>query len=182
MKLKSRNGLLTWALVIMVVVNLATIGTLLYNRYKSPVPAVVPGKSQTELESAKFSGRYFRERLGLSQEQMKQFAEFNPEFRQQVQKIHAELSALRIQMLEEMSAVTVDTSRLNQLSDSIGSQHALLKKVTFEYFLDLRKVCEPDQQEKLEALFREMFAGDGQMSHEGRGGPYGNQYGRRNRN
>jgi len=175
---------LIWAVIVLAVLNLATISSIIYHRYR-PMESVVTdsqGQVQASDESIRYSGRFFREQLNLSREQMNWFSEYNPVFRQQIQQINAELSRKRYQMLEEMSASKSDTLKLNQLSDTIGILHASLKKVSFEYYLSLKQICDPDQQAKLELLFSEMFAGDEHMQNSGRGGPYGRQYGRRNRN
>ena len=175
---------LIWAVVILAVLNLATIFSLIYHRYQSIEPDITDsaGNVQTSGESIRYSGRFFRERLNLSRDQMDWFSEYNPVFRRQIQQINAELVEKRYQMLEEMSAVESDTLKLNQLSDSIGILHASLKKVSFDYYLSLKQICDPDQQAKLELLFSEIFAGDEHMRNSGGGGPYGRQYGRRNRN
>ena len=58
-------------------------------------------------------------------------------------------------MLSEMAADNYDTIRLNTLSDSIGYLHADLKKVTYKYYLDIKNICDQQQQQKLEQLFAE---------------------------
>ena len=168
----------------MAVLNLATIFSVIYHRYQSVEPTITDsaGNVQASDESIRYSGRFFREQLNLSREQMDWFSENNPVFRRQIQQINAELVKKRYQMLDEMSADESDTLKLNQLSDSIGTLHASLKKVTFDYYLSLKQICDPDQQAKLEVLFSDMFAGDEHMRNSGGGGPYGRQYGRRNRN
>ena len=82
-------------------------------------------------------------------------------------------------MLVEMSAVNSDTTRLNALSDSIGQLHSDLKKITYRYYLEIKGICSPDQQRKLEQIFGEMFTNDSQLGSPGSGGPRGRQQGRR---
>jgi Spy/CpxP family protein refolding chaperone len=97
-----------------------------------------------------------------------------------VQGIHVELADLRRLMLQEMSAKNSDTIKLNQLSDSIGLLHAKLKRLTYRYYLDMKDISTPEQQEKLEILFSGIFTRDIQMGRYGRGGPpAGRRQGRR---
>ena len=83
-----------------------------------------------------------------------------------------------------MSANNSDTAKLNLLSDSIGDMHASLKKLSYEYYLDIKNICDEDQKEKLEIVFSEMFSGDEIMAGQGRGKQgqgqgRGNQFGRK---
>ena len=97
---------------------------------------------------------------------MKMFSEFNPEFRQKVMAINRNLEIKRKEMLAEMSKKNCDTNRLNLLSDSIGYLHAGLKKQTYLYYMNFKRICNEEQQEKLEQLFGEMFSSDVQMEPE----------------
>jgi len=170
-----------WAIVALAVLNLTTILTIIYSRSQNGQVNAVPetGIIQSENASARFSGRYFRDQLGLNNEQMSRFKEFNPGFRQHVRDININLVHLRQQMLEEMSAPDSDTSKLDLLSDSVGYLHADLKKLTYRYYLDFKKICNKQQKEKLDQLFGEMFATDIHTGQYGPGGPYGRGRGRR---
>ena len=77
-----------------------------------------------------------------------------------------------------MTAEKCDTIRLNTLSDSIGILHSNLKKATYKYYIDIKNICDTQQQEKLEQLFGGMFAGDGRMGKYGKGGQQGRRRGR----
>ena len=135
-----------------------------------------------ESASAKFSGRYFRDHLGFNQQQMNRFVEFNPAFRRQIMHINTELAGQRRRMLLEMSTGTSDTSKLNQLCDSIGHLHASLKKYTYKYYLDIKNICDKQQKVKLGQMFDEMFAGDMPAGHPGKGRPMGRRSGRNTNN
>jgi hypothetical protein len=110
---------------------------------------------------------------------MTTFVEFNPAFRENVRNINMDLNLFRQEMLSEMAAEKCDTIRLNTLSDSIGTLHANLKKVTYKYYIDLKKICDQQQQERLKQLFGGMFVTDIQTGQHGKGGPYGRGRGRR---
>lgn len=184
MKTENKRSWMVWVIAVLVVMNLTTILTVLYNRSKlsedKEVSAPAPG--MTESSSIKYSGRYFREVLGLSMEQMKKFAEFNPEFRQKVKAINWDLADKRHDMLNEMAKKGCDTNRLNALSDSIGYLHATLKKSTYMYYLSFKNICNQEQQKKLEQLFDEMFNADTPMGRNGMDVRGGRRFGISNNN
>lgn len=171
---------MVWAIVILAAMNIATVMTIVYNRYQTDKEET-PGQNNqvsSESNSIQYSGRYFREQLNLSSSQMEKFVEFNPVFRQQAMTINYELNRLRQQMLTEMTTEHNDTLTLNALADSIGYLHADLKKITYKYYIDFKTICDPQQQEKLEQLFSGMFASDGRMGQHGRGAQQGRHRGR----
>jgi len=170
-----------WAIVILAVMNISTLVTILYHKYQSDKTVTVSTSDpkQLETDSEKFSGRYFRDQLNLSSKQMDKFKEINPVFRPKARYITIELAEKRKQMLVEMAAAKSDTTRLNALSDSIGQLHSDLKKITYRYYLEIKGICIPEQQRKLEQIFGEMFTNDLQLGYPGNGGPRGGRQGRR---
>jgi Spy/CpxP family protein refolding chaperone len=181
MKTENNKGWMVWAIVILAVMNISTFLTIVFQRNKAlqPESVLVPDMVQSESASLKYSGRYFRDQLNLSRIQMDRFTDFNPEFRQQAREINLELTRKRNRMLSEMAAQNSDNIKLDMLSDSIGYLHANLKKLTYRYYLDIKNICNKQQQQQLEQLFEEMFASDLPMGQYGRGGPNGRRYGRR---
>jgi len=170
-----------WAIVTLAVLNVSTLTTILYHKYQSEKTETVSTSDpkQLETDSEKFSGRYFRDQLKLNSEQMDKFKEMNPVFRPKARRITIELAEKRKQMLVEMSAANSDTTKLNALSDSIGQLHGDLKKITYRYYMEIKGICDPEQQRILEQLFGEMFTNDSQLGNPGNGGPRGGGQGRR---
>jgi hypothetical protein len=166
-----------WIIAALALMNLATIFTVLYHRNKASENEIIytRGPAMSESSSVRFSGRYFRDELGLTREQMYEFSGFNPRFRQEAGRINIMLSEKRLSMLSEMSEENSDTIRLNVLSDSIGLLHAELKKATYIYYLDFKKICTTEQEEKLEQIFGEMFDSDILSGPMGRGRQGGNR-------
>lgn len=150
---------LIWIVILLLVINLAAIVTMLINRQKN-VAEETPIQATESASSMKYSGRWFRDELGLTREQMRAFSGFNPVFRQKIRHINIELVEKRRQMLEEMADKNSDTTRLNQLSDSIGMLHSDLKKATYSYYLEFKQICTKEQQDKLKQIFSMMFEGE----------------------
>lgn len=168
-----------WLSICLLVVNVAALITILYNRkqekrfYDMPLQANIHESGS----SARYSGRWFRDELGLSRKQMNEFSKFNPVFREKVMNINRELERLKKQMHNEMTSEKIDTARLNQLSDSIGILHSELKKTTYLYYFEFKKIITEEQDEKLNQLFLQVFDGEISSGHGRRW-----QGGRRNGN
>jgi Spy/CpxP family protein refolding chaperone len=162
MKAETRNFVLTWSVVALIVLNVSTLGTIYYNRIKEGKEADSGNNIQiiNQPGEDKFSGRYFRDKLNLSPEQMNMFQKFNPEFRFNAREINNRLSELRNEMLDELSSENPDRQKLTDLSDSIGYQHGKLKRLTFVYYLNIRELCSPEQRQDLRELFYNAFGSD----------------------
>lgn len=173
-----------WAIVGLVILNLSTLLTIVYQQVKTPGAessgiTIQPGAGDL---SDKYSGRYFRDQLNFTNEQMEQFRQVNPRYRPVLRGIALELAKKRESMLLEMASPKTDTLALNALSDSIGYLHRDLKKFTYRYYLELKGICDPEQQKKLEAMFGEVFSKDGATGTSGNGAQHRWQYGRQSRN
>jgi len=181
MKSENKHNWMIWAIIVLALMNISTFVTILIhnNRPGEITSSQLPEQGGSESTSLRYSGRYFRDQLGLNREQMSHFSEFNPEFRRNVRDINFSLASLRQRMIKEMAGETSDTMKLNELSDSIGHLHADLKKLTYKYYFDFRKICNKEQQETLEQMFGEMFAVDNQPGPGMHRSRYGRGYGRR---
>jgi Spy/CpxP family protein refolding chaperone len=184
MRTGSRYHWMIWAIIALALMNVTTFATILVNRGRTVKTGMLhlPEQAYSDRTSLRYSGRYFRDHLGLTREQMSRFTEFNPVFRRNAREINISLAELRRQMMIEMSAETSDTVKLNTISDSIGRLHSRLKKISWEYYLDLKNICNKEQEAKLEEMFGSMFTPDGQEFRRGPGGfrnPPGRGQGRR---
>lgn len=178
---ENRHRWMIWAIVVLALMNITTLITLLIhsNNSRETSTPVLSGTVRSEDASVEYSGRYFRDQLNLNRDQMAEFAKFNPQFRNKVRNINLDLMEIRQQMILEMAAEKSDTGKLNILSDSIGYLHANLKKLTYGYYLDFKRICDKEQQARLETLFGGMFAPDFQMGGQQRQrNRYGRGYGR----
>jgi len=180
MKTENRYIWMVWVIVLLAVMNIATVITVIYQKHQAKMEEVVTEDSQPQAETASitYSGRYFRDQLSLTNAQMERFTAFNPVFRGNVRNINMNLNLLRQKMFSEMTAENYDTVKLNALSDSIGYLHSDLKKVTYKYYLDIKNICDQEQQKKLEQLFSGMFVSDSPRGQYGKGDPQGKGRGR----
>lgn len=180
MRTGNKYNWMVWAIVLLAVMNVATIITVAFQQHQAKRAEVVAEDSrpQSEAASINFSGRYFRDQLSLTNDQMTRFTEVNMVFRGKVRSINMNLNHLRQKMYSVMTDEIPDTMKLSSLSDSIGLLHSELKKVTYKYYLDIKNICNQEQQNKLENLFSGMFVSDGPMGQYRKGGPQGRGRGR----
>jgi hypothetical protein len=152
----SKNQLLTWAVVLLIIMNAVTIGTILYHNYNENkatdniVISTGPGVNM-------LNGKFFRQTLGFSEEQMEDFREINQGFRPYVMGLTDDVDSLKNEMFAELQKADPDTTRLNAMSKQIGELHGRLKYETYHFYLNIKKICTPAQGVELEKNFQPLF-------------------------
>jgi Spy/CpxP family protein refolding chaperone len=159
----TQQKILVWSAVVLLVLNvsaLATIGIHIFQNTEVANPDRQENAFDSNPGSGNFSGRYFRDKLELSAQQLNQFVRINQSFRKEAITIQGQLTEIRKEMLEEMAATKSDTLRLNRLSEELGTLHARLKVSAFRYYLNIKELCTPDQKIKLKEIFKTFFETD----------------------
>lgn len=160
-----RVKILWWVIALLVVLNLTTIGTILFRNRESSsdnIAIVLDENQQNPL-----TGRFFRQTLGFDDAQMALFREAHHSFQYKANDLIFEMDSLKNEMFKELNSPTPDTLRLNDLSDHVGSHHAELKKITNVFYLQLKTICDSTQCEQLQQAFLPLFR-DGTLNR-GRG-------------
>ena len=169
MDTENKYKLLIYAVILLAVMNIATFATIGYHVYKTKNKPEVNYKRQIRGNQQKYNGRYFRDRLELTPDQMVSFREINTSFRQHARSITFELIEKRKKMLVEMELEAPDRDELDLYSDSIGLLHADLKKHTYQYYMNIKQICTDLQQKELTNIFQDFFINDLHMGAPGKG-------------
>jgi len=146
-----------WILLvgILLVTNISTIVSVVYHLRHEPA---IEQPAKTVEMPGEQRARFIKEKLGLAEIQMDQVRNANRRFNRAARQITMEMEALRQKFVEEMTKENADTSRLDEISESIGHQHEKLKVATYTFYLELKKVCTPKQKEKLAELFQSLVS------------------------
>lgn len=155
-----------WAVIILVIINISMIAGFTYKAYIADNTVKVD-TSSLELPDQGW-GPYFRDKLNLSHKQFRDFLSSRQEFHTSAMDITIELQSTRIGLLEEMSKPKPDTKKINRLAKKIGQLHTELKKVTVDYYLALKKECNPQQKKQLYKIFKQMLNAEELDLPEGR--------------
>ena len=141
-------------IVILVIMNLGTLFILWVGK-PSPSPQKRSQVSH-EQEKARLE-QLLKGELGFDENQVEQYLKMRYEHRKQSLTLNTKIHELKKQMYDE-----VFHDMPQQLSDSllnlIQAKQAELEHITFQHFIDLKKLCKPDQQDKLKLLIDEFFS------------------------
>ncbi|NPA35558.1 MAG: hypothetical protein GXO47_01795 [Chlorobi bacterium] len=147
---------LIYIIAFLVVLNLSTIGTIIYH-------LKISDNENTEVQIEEIDvpdthlGRFFRQQLSLTHQQHIKFRIYRQQFHYKANIVTDKLQKKRNEFMEELGKKNSDTVKLHQLSQQIGDLHAELKHLTFEYYLQMKSICNDEQQNKLYSIFWSMM-------------------------
>ncbi|MBN2166599.1 MAG: periplasmic heavy metal sensor [Marinilabiliaceae bacterium] len=181
---EKKYKLLKWAVIILLILNISTISSIIWHvnqPSENTLPKRIPPFEQTN-RSGKMRD-VLHNNLNLDNNQKILFDKYHNNFRQEAYEIALNMEILREEILKELMKNEPDRKILHQYSEEIGNAHRDLKILTYQFFLDLKKVCNPEQTIKLEKMFRTIMQvnpPDGK-SRRNKGGRHRNGFGKQNK-
>ncbi|MEA4986096.1 hypothetical protein SDC9_45359 [bioreactor metagenome] len=151
----NKISILYWIIALLLILNLSTIGGLIYHHYqgKENEPVLILDVQ----DDSRLTGRYFRQVLGFDDDQMKAFRRANRNFQPVANQIIFTIDSLKQEQFNELKKESSDSVRLFELAEKIGTQHTALKNVTNRFYLEIKKVCNEKQCNQLEEVFHPLF-------------------------
>lgn len=173
MDTRNTYRILIWVIVILVATNLSMGISFVYHKQQDKKFVEQLEEAAIKVPSEKRT-RFFRNQLNLDFEQVNIFRELNREFNRTAWQITHQLETLRIVMVRELGKENPNEKTLGSISKNMGELHTKLKKETIDYYLQMKEVCNDEQQIKLNEIFISMLKKNEDVSLPG--------FGRRNIN
>jgi len=140
---------IVWVLILLVVINVAAlVSFFLFAKTGSSEPCCPPQEKQV---------RSFSNELGLSAAQTEKVTLINQNYKAQAEPIAAEIKKTRGAILNELEQDQPDTSLLNKLSQEFSILQKNIQQENIRQYLELKKVCNEDQIQRLSALYRDLY-------------------------
>ncbi len=156
MATKNTYRILIWIIVVLLATNLSMGISFLYHKQQDKKFLEQQEEADIEVPSERRT-RFFREQLNLGQDQMDIFRELNRNYNKTAWRFTRQLETLRTEMIREMGKENPREKTLNSISEQIGELHTNLKKETIDYYMQMKEVCNEEQQIKLNEIFLSML-------------------------
>jgi len=164
----SKNKVIFWLLIFLVVINISALITFL---------VFFPHNSKPSNEQVREKpGMAFRKELSLSPSQSEKVEAILADYRNSTQLVTINIRDLRTQLLEELANDKPDTVKINRCADEICSLQKQMQKASVKQYLALKKICNPLQCQRLSALYFELYGFQGKGQGMGRGKGMMHQY------
>ena len=167
MRIMNRVTIYIVIIIFLLVTNLATIFSIINLNKKEQETVAEP--PVIELPRDRRVG-YFHNQLGITDEQFPAYRDYNRNFNMSAGDLTVRMSELRQQMVDEMASENPDTIKLNDIAAEFGRLHEEMKKLTIEYYFNLKSISNEQQRERLHFMFNDMLNPEGAIYGRGRGG------------
>ncbi len=170
--------ILPWLVLLLLATNAGTIISLV-SHLKEKTGVSVQENLQEENIPDMQRTRFFTEKLNLDNDQQEKVWELNQGFNRMANRIKAEMDISRQELVTELGKGEPNELALSQLSQDIGNKHTELKQVTIDFYLGIKKICNPEQNENLLKLFQTLIQTDqpsGNRQGSGRGPGHGRRF------
>jgi Spy/CpxP family protein refolding chaperone len=157
----SKNKLIFWLLIFLVVINLTALITFLvfYSR----------NSNASNQQARANEGMAFRRELSLSPSQSKKVEIILAEYKNSTEPVTTNIRNYRTQLLEELAKDNPDTNVLNKCADEICSLQKQMQKASVKQYMALKEICNPAQCRRLSSLYFELYGCQGKGMGKGMG-------------
>lgn len=124
---------------------------------------------QNHVRSGETPARFLERELNFTEEQKKRFRLLREDHHASVQGVRDSVRQMKKQFFAHLGEPMTDDDIANKTSE-IARQMALVDKITFQHFRQVRQMCTPAQQQKFDSIIDEMLRRLA-AGAEGRGGP-----------
>ncbi|MDA3954351.1 MAG: hypothetical protein PF485_11955 [Bacteroidales bacterium] len=155
METKTKKTLFISTMILLIAINISALSTIYFhNRIQTKKFAEMKNmKDEVRIQGMH---RFIKEELKLTDKQFEQFKEISRTNMRATHNITLKLNKKRNFMMNEIAKVNPDQESLDEIAKDIGLLHYELKKSTINHFLELKKICNNEQQEDLQKLFMHM--------------------------
>lgn len=178
MNKSTKKTLLIVSIIVLVIINITALATIFYNgKVKERHTQEVNIQKDQIRESGMYG--YFRKELALSDDQFDDFKTINKNYSYKTRNISEELNNNRYLLITEISNANANKSFIDSIAREIGNLHYELKLLTADHFLELKSICNEEQQMVLQKLFFRMIS---DQDRDGKGPNRERRNNRRNSN
>ena len=140
-----RNKILSGLVILLLIANVATIVFFWTGMRKSQSP---PPQRTAE---------YVIKELSLNDSQQKQYETMITQHRKQTKQIREQIRDSKDSLFDLLSNPNINDSSKHYMAAKISSLNQQLELLTFEHFKLVRKICNPDQQQKFDKIIKDVL-------------------------
>ena len=165
MNIFNNNRTIFWILIFLVLINITALATyFIYMR--KPANEAVPGSGFKH-------GIALKQELSLTPDQSLKVNEINATYKASSEPIVAAIKVKKAVLLEELSKENTDTNLVSKLADEVVAEQRKLQMANIKQFLDLKKICTPEQTQKLSLIYSELYGCENKGMRRGQGNGQG---------
>mgnify|MGYP006181155943 CR=1 FL=1 len=97
-----------------------------------------------------------REKLQFDDQQNNQYEKYIYKHRQSINQNELIMSELRSTLFAQLKNNQQDSSKIDSIISVIGQRQMIIEKINYTHFLEIKKICKPEQQQNFDAFTSEI--------------------------
>jgi len=142
-----KTKLLTIAVIGLLIINLGTLGFLVFGR---------PDTHNPQLEGRPEPKQIIMEKLHFDASQQKEYARLIQWHRSEIKKRDENIRQAKNALYSQLSQDSIDVKAKDSLISVINANQKLVEQTHFRHFEDIKKLCRKDQLEDFNSLTEEL--------------------------
>ncbi len=164
----SKNKIVFWLLVFLVVINLSALVTFLI--------LFSQNTTASKQQLRENCGMSFKKELSLSRSQSEKVDVILADYRSSTEPVATNIRNYRSQLLEELAKDKPDTNLISSSVEEICLLQEQMQKASVTQYMALKEICSPDQCQRLSALYSELYGCQGKCKGMGKAKGMMHQY------
>ncbi len=152
-----KNRLFGFGVFALVVLNIIMLTVFFHGPPPGPRPGHHPDGGPGGRPGGPGGLDYIEQRLGLSSQQLIKFQAIRDDHFIRSRKLRQQIHKCKNDIIDIVFAKVNNEAKANELSQEIGRLSIELEKEYTRHFIELKNVCDPEQQIKLQIMFHEMI-------------------------
>lgn len=163
MNIFNNNRILFWILIFLILVNISVLAGYF----------IVFRTSANQGITTARPGWALKKELSLTAEQTVKVQGINAAYKAAADPLIQNIQENKAGLLSELSKESTDTAVVSKFANQICQAQKRLQTVNIHQFIDLKKICTPEQTQKLSKIYSEMYgfgiSGNGKGTGNGKG-------------
>ena len=147
MKISKTVYFLTSMVIVLIIVNIFTLGFFIFNRNHNHPPF--------ELREEGESGKYLTEELGFNSSQETLFEELRDNHHRTIEPMMKQISIEKERFFSKLKNEQIDSIKIDSLSKIISNIHQKVDIITFWHFNKVRRICNEKQKIRFDEIIKE---------------------------
>ncbi|MCX6272589.1 MAG: periplasmic heavy metal sensor [Bacteroidetes bacterium] len=127
-------------------------------------------------------GTIFQTELSLTPDQNVKVERINSSYKETAEPVISAIRDKKTELLDELSKDQTDTNKVSKIANELYTEQKKLQKANINQFLELKKVCNPEQTKRLSQIYSELYGCSGKGKGQGQGMGHRHRWGQQRKN
>ena len=149
--------ILTVTIIILFILNVGTIGFLIFHRPPRPLKEFDHHEKmeQREMMPPPDARGFLEEQLNFNDKQKEEFSKMRDEHHKQISDIQDSIKNVKDKLFAQVSTNPINEAEINSLCTAIGEFQKRIELTTFYHFQKVRMLCDDTQKQKFDLIIKD---------------------------